>query len=110
MTIPIDAVLFRLSMSGVLFLLGVFSLVSGLRLILSDEYRDGMKELMAQSTRVSKRGVTEQSVAPIIDATSRLIDSVTGLVRTAFGMGAFLCLVGIALCTFAVWIIWVTLP
>ncbi len=110
MTFPVDGVLFRLSMAGVLFLLGVFSLVSGLRLILSDEYRQGMKELVAQSTRVSKRGVTEQSVAPIIEATSRLIDSVASLVRTAFGMGAFLCLVGIALSTFSVWIIWVTLP
>lgn len=110
MTIPLDGQILRLVMAGVLFLLGIISLVSGLRLILTGEYRDGMKELLAQSTRVSKRGVTEQSVAPIIEATSRLIDSVATLVRTAFGMGAFLCLMGVALCTISVWIIWVTLP
>jgi len=110
MTPPLDSVTLRLAMAGILFLLGVVSLIAGLRLILAGEYRDGMKELVAQSTRVSKRGVTEQSVAPIIEATSRLIDSVAGLVRTAFGMGAFLCLLGVALCTISVWIIWVTLP
>jgi len=93
-------------MAAVLFLLGVFCLIAGLRLILSGQYQESMKELMAQSARVSKRGVTEQSVAPIIDSTSHLIESVSSLVRTAFGMGAFLCLLGVGLCAIGTWIIW----
>lgn len=91
-------------MGVTLFLLGVICLIAGLRLITTREYREGMKELVAQSARVGRRGVTEHSVAPVIDATSRLIESVASLVRTAFGMGAFLCLLGLALCCFGVWI------
>ncbi len=104
-----DLQLLRLGMGIVLFLIGTTSLISGIRLVFAKEYRDGMKELVAQSTKVGRRGVVEHSVAPIIDATSKLIESVATLVRTAFGMGAFLCLLGLALCLSAVWIISSTL-
>ena len=95
----------RLLIAAVLFVLGLACFISGLRLTFAREYRDGMKELVAQSTRVGRRGMTEHSIAPVIDATSRLIDSVSKLVRTAFGMGAFLCLLGMTLCLLAVWIL-----
>ncbi|MGQ9553303.1 MAG: hypothetical protein ACUVWR_04215 [Anaerolineae bacterium] len=105
----VDMEMLRLIIAAVLFILGLTCFIAGLRLIFAKEYRDGMKELVAQSTRVGRRGVTEHSVAPVIDATSRLIDSVAKLVRTAFGMGAFLCLLGTALCLLALWIIGVSL-
>ena len=101
----IDAYVLHLAMGATLFLLGVTCLVCGLRLVLTAEYRDGMRELMTQSGKVSRRAITEHAVAPVIDATSRLIESVAKLVRTAFGMGAFLCLLGVALCLIGVWII-----
>jgi hypothetical protein len=95
----------RTLIAAVVFILGLICFVSGLRLTFAREYRDGMKELVEQSTRVGRRGVSEHSVAPVIDATSRLIDSVAKLVRTAFGMGAFLCLLGMAMCLLAAWIL-----
>ncbi|MHB0875466.1 MAG: hypothetical protein ACYC5O_05410 [Anaerolineae bacterium] len=95
----------KLIMAGVVFILGLICFIAGLRVILANELRNGMQELVAQSARVSKRGVTEHSVAPILEATSRLIEAVSQLVRTAFGMGAFLCLLGMGLCLAAVWII-----
>lgn len=105
----VDAETLRLGMSAVLFLLGLICFIAGLRLIFAGEYRNGMKELVTQSAKVSRRAVTENSVAPIIDATSRLIESVAQLVRTAFGMGAFLCLLGLVLCVVAIWIIGVSI-
>ena len=96
---------FRFIIAAVLFVLGLVCFISGLRLTFAREYSDGMKELMAQSTRVGRRGVTVHSFAPVIDATSRLIDSVAKLVRTAFGMGAFLCLLGMSLCLVSAWIL-----
>ncbi|MGI6206902.1 MAG: hypothetical protein ACOYEW_01700 [Anaerolineae bacterium] len=110
MPIAIDASTLQFAMGIVLFVLGVVCLIAGLRLILTREYSQGMKELVAQSAKVGRRGVSEHSVAPVIDATSRLIESVATLVRTAFGMGAFLCMLGLALCCFGAWIIGLTLP
>jgi len=101
----IDPQVLWLGMGIALFILGIVCLVSGLRLIFAREYRDGMRELVAQSTKINRRSITEHSIAPVIDATSRLIDSVATLVRTAFGMGAFLCLLGLALTLVAIWTI-----
>jgi hypothetical protein len=100
----IDPELLRLGSGAVLFLLGLVCFIAGLSIILTREYRDGMKELVTHSARVGRRGVTEQAIAPILDSTSRLLDSVATLVRTAFGMGAFLCLLGVALCLGALWL------
>jgi hypothetical protein len=95
----------KLIMAGVVFVLGLVCIISGLRVILANQLRASMQELIVQSARVSRRGVTEHSVAPILEATSRLIEAVSQLVRTAFGMGAFLCLLGMGLCLASVWII-----
>jgi len=105
----IDRETLQLAMGSVLFLMGVISFIAGMRLIFAREYRESMKSLAAQSTKVGRRGVTEHGISPVIDATSRLIDSVATLVRTAFGMGAFLCLLGMALCFLAIWVIGTTL-
>lgn len=95
----------KLIMAAIVFLLGIICFIAGLRMILASELRASIRELVTQSARVSRRGVTEHSVAPILEATSRLVEAVSQLVRTAFGMGAFLCLIGMVLCLAAVWII-----
>ena len=44
------------------------------------------------------------TVAPIaLDASARLVDATNKLIRTAMGVGAFLCLIGLAMCLIAFW-------
>ena len=44
-------------------------------------------------------------MAPVIDASTKLVEAVTQLIRTAMGVGAFLCLIGVAMCALAWWMI-----
>jgi len=93
----------QVAMSVSLFVLGVLSSVSGLWIILAKEYHQTMKQLSAQSVRITARAVTQDSVAPLIDSTSRLVDAVNQLIRTAAGVGAFLCVAGVMICIIAFW-------
>jgi hypothetical protein len=92
-------------MSVSLFVVGVLSSLSGLWIILAKEYQQAMKQLSAQSVRISGRAITQDSVAPLIDSASRLVEAVNGLIRTAAGVGAFLCVVGVMICVVAFWMI-----
>jgi TRAP-type uncharacterized transport system fused permease subunit len=95
----------QIVMSVSLFVIGVLSSLSGLWIILAKEYHQTMKQLSAQSVRISGRAITQDSVAPLIDSASRLVDAVNQLIRTAAGVGAFLCVVGVIICVVAFWMI-----
>ena len=88
-----------------LFALGLASWVAGLSTLLTREYREAMKALSAQSPRIYNKALTDLGVGPIIEASSRLVDAVSKLVRTAVGLGAFLCLSGTAVCLIAFWLL-----
>ncbi len=91
-------------MTITLFGLGMASCIAGLWIILSREYQDTMRQLSAHSIRISARAIRDEAIAPVIDATSRLIEAVNQLIRTAVGVGAFLCLLGILVCAAAFWL------
>jgi hypothetical protein len=42
-------------------------------------------------------------VAPVIDSAARLVEAISQLIRTAAGIGAFLCIAGVGICVVAFW-------
>ena len=88
----------QIIMSVSLFVMGVLSSLSGLWIILAKEYHQTMKELSTQSVRISGRAVTQDSVAPLIDSASRMVEAINALIRTAAGVGAFLTVGGVVIC------------
>ena len=90
-------------MAVALFILGLLALAAGIWTILAREYQQALRGISAQSNRLHARSLTEVGVVPVLDASSRLIEAVNALIRTAMGVGAFLCLIGLALCVIAWW-------
>jgi len=95
----------QVAMSVCLFLLGLCSCIAGLWTILSKEYQQALKTISVQSTRISSKAITDVGVAPFIEACSRLIEAINQLIRTAVGVGVFLCLAGAILCLVAFWML-----
>ena len=92
-------------MAGILFLMGIVMIVAGLLIILAREYQETMKLLSTQTPKLAGKAVTDQTVMAAIDGTTRLLDAVKGLIQTAVGVGAFLCLFGVAVCGLAFWMV-----
>lgn len=90
-------------MAGVLFAMGIVMIISGLLIILAKEYQETMRLLSAQTPKLAGKAITDQTVLAAIDGTTRLLDAVKGLIQTAVGVGAFLCLFGVAVCGLAFW-------
>jgi len=93
----------ELAMTATLFLIGVVSSISGLWIIMAKEYHSAMRQLANQSIRISGRAVTQDAVAPVIDSAARLVEAISQLIRTAAGIGAFLCITGVGICVVAFW-------
>ena len=95
----------QIGMAVSLFILGLCSCIAGLWMILSKKYQQALKSISAQSARVSSKAVTDIALTPLIEAMSGLVKSIDQLVRTSAGVGAFLCLSGVALCVTAFWML-----
>ncbi|HEC33341.1 MAG TPA: hypothetical protein ENI37_01330 [Chloroflexi bacterium] len=91
----------RIGMSVCLFLLGICSCLAGISMMLSRQHRQMLRNLSAESARVSRKAVADAGLAPLVEAFSGLIQAVNQLVRTSAGVGAFLCLSGGILCWLA---------
>jgi hypothetical protein len=92
-------------MATSLFALGLASFIAGLCTILTKEYQEALKGLSAQSPRIYNKALTDLGVGPMIEASSHLVEAVSQLVRTAMGVGIFLCLSGTAICLIAFWML-----
>ncbi len=97
------AQMIQMGMAIVLFLTGLAMLVSGLMIIMTREYQETMRTLSNQSTRISGKAITDIGVQAALEGTAQLLDSVKGLVQTAIGTGAFLCLLGTVVCGLSFW-------
>ncbi len=86
-----------LTLAGLLGLTGFIACIQGLRTMLAQDYQQTLKKLSLQSAQVSQKGLGDVALAPTLEAASRLIDAVNQLVRTAVGIGVFLCLMGIGM-------------
>lgn len=95
----------QIIMAIVLFVLGSISLLIGLGIILSREYMEALRSLTQESSKLGTRAVADAAFSSLLEGASRLVDSVTRMVQTAMGVGAFLCLLGVGLCTLAYWMV-----
>jgi hypothetical protein len=90
-------------MAAILFIVGIGMVIAGLFIITAREYQQTMKTLSAQTPKLAGKAITDQTVLAAIEGTTRLLDAVKGLIQTAVGVGAFLCLFGVAVCGLAFW-------
>lgn len=87
-----------LSLSSLLGLTGFVACLLGLKTMLAQDYQKTLRKLSVQSTQIGQKGLlSDAAIAPMLEAASRLIEAVNNLVRTAVGIGVFLCLVGIGM-------------
>lgn len=96
--------LIQMTMVVVLFAAGLVLLGSGLWIILTREYQDTMRMLSTQSSRVSSKSLSDLTIQPALEGASQLMDSITRMIQTALGMGAFLCVLGSLLCAASLWL------
>ncbi len=102
---PDVALLIRYAMAIALFALGLLTCAAGIWTLMAREYQQTLKGISAQSGRLHARAMSEIGAVPLIDASARLVDAVNQLVRTAMGVGAFLCIIGTLLCVLAYWML-----
>lgn len=95
----------KTAMAVILFGMGVASFLSGLLIILSREYQDTLKTISGHSAKISSKAITDEGVAPTIEAASRLVEAVAKLIQTAVGVGAFLAILGVAVSVIAFWML-----
>ena len=95
--------LLRSMMAMSIFAMGLLSIAAGLWTLLSRDYQQAMKGMTVQSGKLTARAMADLGAVPIIDASARLVDAVGKLVRTAMGVGAFLCILGMLLCVLSFW-------
>ena len=93
------------AMALALFFLGLIACAGGLWTILGRDYQRTLRSVAVQSNRLHAKALTDVGVVPVIEASTRLVQAVNQLIRTAMGVGAFLCLIGIALCLIGYWMI-----
>lgn len=87
----------QLVMAGLLFLIGIIMIGSGLLIILAKEYQETMRTLSAQAPKLAGKAATEATVMAALEGTTRLLEAVTRLIQTAVGVGAFLCILGLVI-------------
>ena len=92
-------------MAVILFTLGIAACLGGLWTILAREYQATLRSLSAQSALLGNKAVADAALVPILDSVARLIDAVSQLVRTAVGVGVFLCLAGLTMCLASFWML-----
>lgn len=86
-----------LVLAGLLGITGFSACILGLRTMMAHDYQQTLRKLSLQSTQIGQKGLADVALAPTLEAASRLIGAVNQLVRTAVGIGVFLCLMGIGM-------------
>lgn len=97
----------RSAMALSVFGLGIMAIIAGVWTILAREYQETMRGIAAQSNRMHARSMAEVGVIPVLDASARLVEATTEMIKTAMGIGAFLCLIGLAMCLIAFWMFYI---
>jgi hypothetical protein len=103
--VELPALSVREGMAMGMFLMGLAACAAGLWTMMAREYQRTLRNISAQSDRLHARALTEVGVVPVLDASTKLVEAVNQLIRTAMGVGAFLCLIGVALCGMAYWMV-----
>ncbi|MCK4832248.1 MAG: hypothetical protein KAS81_05745 [Anaerolineales bacterium] len=93
----LSAEIIVLTIASMLALTGFAALLMGLRTMLARDYQQTLRKLSLHSAQLSQKGLGDIAIAPALDATARLVEAVSQLVRTAVGIGVFLCFTGTAM-------------
>ncbi len=93
--------LLQIAIACFLFLLGWAVTILGVRYILSRDVRTAVQRTSARSAEVTQKAFVDVNLAPSLESASQFVDAINRLIRTAVGVGAFLCLTGVALCIIA---------
>jgi hypothetical protein len=88
---------------AMLFLLGAATFIAGLLTLALRASSGDVKTLAAQAARLAQKGMAEEVVGLVGNA-SELLDAMNQLVRTTRGVGMFLTLLGLAIMAFAGWL------
>jgi hypothetical protein len=86
----------RLMMGLTFFPLGLFSITSGLIILVAGPYKQEAKVLAQQSARIGQKGLTDD-ITLVTQSATALIDAVNSLIKTTSGNAIVLIAVG-ALC------------
>jgi hypothetical protein len=86
----------RLMMGLTFFPLGLFSIASGLIVLVAGPYKQEAKVLAQQSARIGQKGLTDD-ITLVTQSATALIDAVNSLIKTTSGNAIVMIAVG-ALC------------
>ena len=95
----------RVLMALVLFVMGATACGGGLYTTLAHQYQATLRSLSAQAALLGNRVSTDTTIEPILDSITNLLQAVSQLIKTAVGIGVFLCLAGVAMCLTAFWML-----
>lgn len=87
-----------------LFLLGAFTLLIGILLLVTRSAGKEVRALATQTAQLAKKGIAED-VAGLVGNASNLLSATNDLVRTSAGIGVFLAILGFLLMTAATWLV-----
>lgn len=85
---------FLITLACVLTVIGIISFAAGVIIIFLRAMGADVRTIAAQTTKLAEKGIAED-VSGLVGNASALIDSLTQLVKTTSGLGAFLIINGI---------------
>ncbi|NIM92629.1 MAG: hypothetical protein GTO18_02800 [Anaerolineales bacterium] len=102
--IPLTFSDMQLLIAAVLFVLGCFSVVLGVFILLARGYSREIRSIATHTARLGHKGLS-QEVTGLVDSASGLIGAINQLVKTASGVGVFLIILGMVMITASYWIL-----
>ena len=79
-----------------LFVMGIFSFLIGVFVLISRTFGKDIRVLATQTNRLAQKGLMD-GVAGLVGNASALLDATNQMGRTATGIGAFLTIIGLLL-------------
>ncbi|NMB54369.1 MAG: hypothetical protein GYA15_06670 [Leptolinea sp.] len=83
-----------LAMAVFLFIIGIFSIASGIFVLVAKIAGGDLRTIARQTTALAQKGLTEE-ISGLVGNATALIVAINDLVKTASGIGVFLIMVGI---------------
>jgi hypothetical protein len=83
-----------LAMAVFLFIIGIFSIASGIFVLVAKIAGGDLRTIARQTTALAQKGLTEE-ISGLVGNATALIAAINDLVKTASGIGVFLIMVGI---------------
>ena len=94
----------RIAMGLTFFPVGLFSIISGLIILMSGPYRTEAKILAQQSARLSQKSLTD-NISMVAQAATSLVDSVNALIKTSSGNAVVMVIIGAFLEAATYWLL-----